>query len=212
LVEPHGLAVQFRYAFVVDREGLKVFDVTHLDRPRRVGTTLPIADARNVYVARTYAYVSAGINGIAIVDVEQPEKAKLAMTFNAGGALNDVNDLKIGMVSSSQFAFVADGKNGMRVLQLFSPQSQHEAYGFSPQPVPQLIATRKTSGPSLAISKGMDRDRAVDESGNQLSVFGRRGARPLNGEEMRRMYLRSGSLYTVTDTPPTAPASGLAQH
>jgi hypothetical protein len=211
LVEPHGLAVQFRYAFVVDREGLKVFDVTHLDRPRRVGTTLPIADARNVYVARTYAYVSAGINGIAIVDVEQPEKAKLAMTFNAGGALNDVNDLKIGMVSSSQFAFVADGKNGMRVLQLFSPQSQHEAYGFSPQPVPQLIATRKTSGPSLAISKGMDRDRAVDESGNQLSVFGRRGARPLNGEEMRRMYLRSGSLYTVTDTPPTAPASGLAQ-
>jgi hypothetical protein len=139
------------------------------------------------------------------VDVEQPEKATLAMTFNAGGVMNDVNDLKIGMVSSSQFAFVADGRNGMRVLQLFSPKSQREAYGFSPRPAPQLIATHKTSGPALAVSKGMDRDRAVDESGNQLSVFGRRGARPLNGEEMRRMYVRSGELYTVTDTPPSAP-------
>jgi hypothetical protein len=109
------------------------------------------------------------------------------------------------MVSSSQFAFVADGRNGMRVVQLFSPESQREAYGFSPRPVPQLIATRRTAGPALAISKGVDRDRAVDESGNQLSVFGRRGARPLNGEEMRRMYLRSGELYTVTDTPPDQP-------
>lgn len=205
LAEPRGIAVQFRYAFVVDREGLKVFDVTHLDRPRRVGSTLPLADARNVYVARTYAYVSAGVNGIAIVDVERPEKATLAMTFNAGGVMNDVNDLKIGMVSSSQFAFVADGRNGMRVLQLFSPKSQREFYGFSPRPAPQLIATHRTAGPALTISKGMDRDRAVDESGNQLSVFGRRGARPLNGEEMRRMYLQSDELYTVTDTPPGAP-------
>jgi len=205
LVEARGIAVQFRYAFVVDREGLKVFDLTHLDMPKRVGATLPVADARNVYVARTYAYVAAGANGVAIVDVEKPEQPKLDQMFNAGGTMNDVNDIKIGMVSSSQFAFVADGKNGMRVLQLFSPKSQHAFYGFSPQPVPQLIATRKTSAPALAISKGVDRDRAVDESGNQLAVFGRRGARPLNGEEMRRMYLRSGELYTVTDTPPAAP-------
>jgi hypothetical protein len=205
LTDPRGVAIQFRYAFVVDREGLKVFDVTHLDKPMRVGATLPLSDARNLYVARTYAYVSAGVHGIAIVDVEQPERAKLSMMFNAGGALNDVNDLKIGMVSSSQFAFVADGKNGMRIVQLFSSKSQRTFYGFSPQPTPELIATRKMSSPALAVSKGVDRDRAVDESGNQLAVFGRRGARPLNGDEMMRLYLRAGQLYTVTDEPPTAP-------
>jgi hypothetical protein len=44
-------------------------------------------------------------------------------------------------------------------------------------PTPKLIATARTKGPDLAISKGIDRDRAVDESGNQLAVFGRRGAR-----------------------------------
>src|SRR6185312_16085244 len=102
-----GLAVQFRYLFVTDAEGLKVFDITKPGTLRRTAASLPIADTLNVYVARTYAYVSAGPAGIAIVDVEKPEQPKLTQMFNAGGALNDVNDLKIGMVSSSQFAFVA---------------------------------------------------------------------------------------------------------
>jgi hypothetical protein len=202
IVGGRGVAVQFRYAFVVDQDGLKVYDATHPEKLRRVGETIPFADARNVYVARTYAYVSDGKDGIGIVDVEKPEHPKMDKMFNGNGALNDTNDLKIGMVSSSQFAFVADGKNGMRIVQLFSPGTQKNFYGFSPEPEPVLIATRKMKGEALAISKGIDRDRAVDEAGNQLAVFGRRGARPLNGEEMRKMYLRSGELYTVTDTPP----------
>ncbi len=205
LNEPRGIAVQFRYAFVVDKDGLKVFDATHLDKPKPVGSTLPLADARNIYVARTYAYISDGRDGMAIVDVEKPEQAKLNLMFNAGGVMNDVNDIKIGMVSSSQFAFVADGKNGMRIVQLFSSKSQREFYGFSPQPIPQLIATKKLPGDALMISKGVDRDRAVDESGNQLSVFGRRGGRPLNKAELERMYMHSGELYTVTDGPPSEP-------
>ena len=205
LNEPRGIAVQFRYAFVVDKDGLKVFDATHLDKPKPVGSTLPLADARNIYVARTYAYISDGRDGMAIVDVEKPEQAKLNLMYNAGGVMNDVNDIKIGMVSSSQFAFVADGKNGMRIVQLFSSKSQREFYGFSPQPIPQLIATKKLPGDALMISKGVDRDRAVDESGNQLSVFGRRGGRPLNKAELERMYMHSGELYTVTDGPPSEP-------
>ena len=41
---------------------------------------LAIEDARNIYVARTYAYVSAGKNGIAIVNVERPEHPKLTQS------------------------------------------------------------------------------------------------------------------------------------
>ena len=59
----------------------------------------------------------------------------------------------------------------------------------------------------LAISKGIDRDRAVDESGNQLAVFGRRGARPLNREETERLYLRKGQVYTVSDEAAGGPKS-----
>src|SRR5207247_10624766 len=80
--------------------------------------------------------------------------------------------------------------------------------GCSPQPVPNLIATARMRGPALAISTGIDRDRAVDESGNQLAVFGRRGARPLNRAETQALYLRNGQLYSVTDEPAERSQSG----
>src|SRR5207244_2336930 len=93
LNEPRGIAVQFRYAFIVDRDGMKVLDVTDLSQPKPVSNALvPLEDARNVYVARTYAYVSSGKQGLAIVDVEKPDAPKLDQVFNAGGQLNDVND------------------------------------------------------------------------------------------------------------------------
>ena len=212
VMDPRGIAVQFRYAFLVDREGLKVLDVTRLDQPRVVpGATIPLDDARNIYVARTYAYVAAGKQGVAIVDVERPENPKLDQIFNAGGQVNDVYDVKVGMVSSSLFAYIADGKSGLRVVQLFSPVDNPAFSGFSPKPTPKLIASYRTRGPALAISKGIDRDRAVDESGNQLAVFGRRGARPFNRREMERMFLRNGELYTVTDDPPNTPVADAKQ-
>lgn len=203
LNDPRGIAVQFRYAFIVDRDGMKTLDVTDLAQPKPVSNVVvPLQDARNIYVARTYAYVSAGKQGMALIDVEKPDAPKLDQIFSADGQMNDVNDVKVGMVAGSAFAFVADGKNGLRVLQILSPWDDPAHFsGFSPRLTPKLIATAHTKGPALAISKGIDRDRAVDESGNQLAAFGRRGARPLNHAETQRLYLRNGHLYTVTDEP-----------
>ena len=114
--------------------------------------------------------------------------------------------MKINIVAASAFAFVADGKNGLRVLEILSPWDDPAHFsGFSPRPTPKLIATARTRGPALAVSKGMDRDRAVDESGNQLAVFGRRGSRPLNRAESHSLYLRGGQLYTVRDIPSNHP-------
>jgi hypothetical protein len=206
LAVPQGVAVQFRYAFVADREGLKTLDVTDLAHPRMVtGAFVKLDEARNVNISRTTAYVSAGKNGVALVNVEQPEIPRLDRMFTADGQLNDVNDVKIGAVDASVFAYVADGRNGLRILQVISPEDSSESYGFSPRPNPKLIATYRTDGPALAISRGIDRDRAVDESGNQLAVFGRRGARPFNRAEAEKLYLRNGQLYTVTDTPSGPP-------
>jgi hypothetical protein len=78
-------------------------------------------------------------------------------------------------------------------------------------PTPKLIASYRTRGPALAVSKGIDRDRAVDESGNQLAVFGRRGARPFNRQEMERMFLREGEVYTVIDDLPSPPITDAKQ-
>jgi hypothetical protein len=197
------IAIQFRYAFICDSEGLKVADVTDPARPV-VRASVPLPGVRDVYVARTYAYLAAGKQGVAIVDVENPEKPGKPKFFDAGGAINDAHEVKIAMTNASVFAYVADGQNGLRVLQLASPASTPGISGFSPEPAPRLIATYKTKGPAVALSKGLDRDRAVDESGNQISVFGRRGARPMNLDEMKRLYIRSGKLYTVSDRAPSA--------
>jgi hypothetical protein len=157
--------------------------------------------ANGIYVARTYAYVANGTNGLTVVDIERPERPRIDQTFNAGGAMNDVRDVKVAMTNASVFAYVADGKNGLRVLQIVSANRTAGAFGFSPRPAPELIATYKTSGPALSVSKGLDRDRAVDESGNQVAVFGRRGSRPFNLEEMQRLYLRNDRVWTVSDVP-----------
>lgn len=202
LTDPRGIAIQFRYAFAVDREGLKVLNSTDLAHPKLVAS-LPLEDARNIYVARSYAYVAGGRQGLVIVDVERPEHPRIDQTL--GGEIDDTRDVKIGMTAASAFAYLADGKNGLRVVQLFSPDDTPNYLGFSPRPTPKLIATYRTRGPALGISKGIDRDRAVDESGNQLAVFNRRGARPFKKQEMERMYLRDGRLYAVTDAPPGPP-------
>ena len=125
-----------------------------------------------------------------ILDIERPDHPRIDQVFNAGGCINDVKDVKLGITYVSEFAYLADGKNGLRVVQLTSPETPGND-GFSPRPTPELIATFKIpkGGEALAISKGLDRDRAVDESGHQISVFGRVGARPFNLQQQRKLYL-----------------------
>ncbi len=203
LRHPRAFQGQFRYGYVCDEEGIKVLDVTNPAVPRPVGA-LPLEDAHNIYLARTYAYVAAGKQGLVILDIERPEAPRVDQVFNAGGKINDLHDVKLGITYVSEFAYLADGKNGMRVVQLTSPETPGND-GFSPRPTPNLIATFKIpkGGEALAISKGLDRDRAVDEGGNQVSVFGRVGARPFNLQQQRKLYLREGAAapWWVSDDP-----------
>jgi hypothetical protein len=201
LKAPRAVQAQFRYAFACDSEGIKVLDITDLAHPHPV-SMLPMRDARNIYLARTYAYVAAGEEGLVIVDIERPTELRVDQVFNAGGRINDLNDVKLGITYVSEFAYLADGKNGLRVVQLTSPETPGN-YGFSPRPTPQLVANYKLpqGGRALTISKGVDRDRAVDESGYQIGVFGRVGARPLNAEEQRKLYIHDDRVWRVSDDP-----------
>jgi hypothetical protein len=172
------------------------------------GALVALADARDVYVARTYAYVADGKDGVAIIDVKLPEQPRLDQMFQAEGKINDARQVKVAMTNASLFAYIADGRNGLRVVQLTSPETMATYAGFSPRPEPQLIATFKTKGEALAVSKGLDRDRAVDESGNQIAVFGRRGARPFTLAEIQRTLRTDegrGNFFSVTDEPITEP-------
>jgi hypothetical protein len=193
-------ALQFRYLFVTDKSGLRVIDVTLPAKPALLAGRVALADARKVYLARTYAYVAAGRQGLAIIDIERPAEPKVYQMFDADGQLNDARDIIVGSTNASLFGYVADGANGLKVLQLTAPDTQPRFYGFSPEPKPQLIAWSRTRTPALALSKGLDRDRAVDETGGQIAVFGRIGSRPFNAAEMAKLYLKPDSqIWTVSD-------------
>ncbi|MGE3730910.1 MAG: hypothetical protein AB7F83_10210 [Lysobacterales bacterium] len=197
-------ALQFRYLFVTDGEGLKVVDVTDPRRPALVaGSAVALDDAERVFVARTYAYVAAGRQGLAIVDIEHPENIRLQQLFDAGGAIKDLRDVVVASTNASLFAYLADGEGGLKVVQLTSPASQPNFYGFSPEPKPELIAHYATRRPALSLSRALERDRGVDETGGQMAVFGRLGSRPLNLPEMRRLYLNDkGEPWYVDDHEP----------
>jgi hypothetical protein len=201
LKKPKSIQVQFRYCYVCDEEGIKILDVTHLDKPRPAAL-LRMDDVHNIYLARGYAYVAAGHRGLVILDITVPDRPKIDQIYDAGGCINDLHDVKLGITYVSEFAYLADGKNGMRIVQLTSPETPGND-GFNPRPAPCLVATYKLphGGHALSVSKGLDRDRAVDESGNQIGVFGRVGARPLNAAEQRKLYLRGGRVWTVSDDP-----------
>ncbi len=200
LRNPRCVAIQFRYAFVTDDDGLKVLDITNPDQPIPVQNGfVRLRNAGRLYVARTYAYVANGPEGLAIVDVENPERPRLDQMFNAGGALNDTRAVQIGSVSASQFALVADGKNGLRILQLISPDTVPGAMGFSPRPNPRLIATYPTKGEAICVSRGLERDRVVDETGGQTVVFGRRGSRPFHLSEMLPFLRHVDGIYPADE-------------
>jgi len=190
--------VQFRYGFVTDDEGFKVLDLTEPTRPKLIpGAFVPLKNAQRFYLARTYAYVADGAEGLAFIDISNPEHPRLDRLYNAEGKLNDTRAVQIGSVNASEFALVADGKYGLQILQLISPENVPEHMGFSPKPNPKWIARFPTKTPAVAVGRGLDRDRVVDESGNQTVVFGRRGSRPFKLSEMKKFYEHDGSLYTV---------------
>jgi hypothetical protein len=198
LKNPRAVGVQFRYAFVTDDEGFKVLDVSEPTKPKLVpGAFVPLNHAQRFYLARTYAYVADGADGLAFINISNPEKPRLERLFNADGKLNDTHAVQIGSVNASEFALVADGKNGLQILQMISPENVPGHMGFSPVPNPKLIATYLTKAPAIAVGRGLDRDRVVDESGNQTVVFGRKGSRPFNLAEMKKFYERDGQLYSV---------------
>ncbi len=223
LRNPRAVSVQFHYAFVTDEEGFKVFDVSNPNRPIPVPrSTVRLHDAKRFYLGRTYAYVANGKEGLAIIDIERPTRPRLYMKYNADGELNDTHAVQLGTVAASIYAAVADGHNGLRVLSLITPDTVPGNAGFTPAPNPRLIGTfHLHEGEALAVSRGVDRDRVVDETGGQTIVFGRRGSRPFTRSESM-MFLRhhddvftanqlaprTGPFYRVEDVKVLPPSGG----
>lgn len=199
LNDPRGVYLQFRYVFVADADGLKAVDITDPTNPKLTeNNIIAMSNAQNLTLARTFAYVAGGSEGLVIVDVTDPENMREFSRVSEG--LVDSRDVVVASTNASLYAYVADGIGGLKVIQLTSPKSQPRYYGFSPDVVPEVIAKFATKKPALSLSRALERDRAVDETGGQVAVFSRLGSGPLSEEDMRKLYLdKSGKPWFVQD-------------
>jgi len=206
LRDARAIEIQFRYAFVLDQDGMKVFDVTAMEAPRWVrGALVPLEDARNLQVSRTYAYIAAGRQGLVIVNVQKPEEPRELDYDRSEVPLDDTYDVAVAATNASFFAYVADGRNGLRVLRLVEPSETPGNFGFAPVPVPKLVASYPTAGTAVALARGQVRDRFEDETGNQAAISNRLGSRTFNREEIRRLlYYPDGELMLLNNETPEA--------
>ena len=190
-----------------------MLDVTDLAQPASIARSICAARRRAQYLRRAHLRLrrrrQTGTRHS--WTSSSPSSRGSTRFFTADGAINDLRDVKIGAVDASVFAYLADGRNGLRVLQILLARRFAEFLRLQPAPTPKLIATlshRRTRARHL---KGIDRDRAVDESGNQLAVFGRRGARPFNLTEMQRLYCATANSTPSRTTRPARRASRAAR-
>jgi hypothetical protein len=136
-----------------------------------------------------------------ILDITKADEPKLDQVFTAGGHINDAHDVKLGITYNSLFAYVADGKNGMRVVQAVLA-GDAGVRGVQPAPTPRLVSTFQLphGGHIINVARALDRDRAVDENGNQIGVFG--GSAPARSTRgAAEVYARDGQPWFVDGRP-----------
>ena len=127
--------------------GLQVIDVTQPGKPRRGGRAHACRSpmrTSSTSRAPTPTWPPAR-RGLAIVDIEKPEKPRLYATFNAERGDHDARDVVVATTNASLFAYVADGKGGLKVIQLTRPRRSRGSTASAPSPKPQLIASYRTA-------------------------------------------------------------------
>ena len=137
-----------------------------------------------------------------ILDIENPDRPKIDQVYNAGGCINDLHDVKLGITYVSEFAYLADGKNGLRVVQL---TVAGDAGQRRLQPAADAAPDRDLPDPAR-------RPRAVGRQGPRPRPGGGRERQPDRRLRPRRRpaaepgraaeaVLQSGRVWTVSDDP-----------
>ncbi|WEK44959.1 MAG: hypothetical protein P0Y64_04175 [Candidatus Sphingomonas colombiensis] len=204
LKDARASAMQFRYLWVTDAEGLKLFDVTRLSDPVAVPSATVRVRRRAAPLSGAHLCLCRGEGQRGWRSSTSPIRCRPGRSTakeTFGGRMTDVEDVIVGSTNASLFAYVADGRHGMKVIQLTSPASQPNFYGFSPAPKPELIAWARTRSHrrwrcrrgSSAIARST---RRAARSRSSAGI----GSRPFTRPEMERLFLtRQGAPYKVSD-------------
>ena len=171
LDDPRASQLQLPYLFVTDAPGLQVIDVSNPAKAaRRPDAHIAIPDAQGLAVARTWAYVAAKSEGVVIVDIERPRAPRIYQQVDEALGINRARDVAIAHTNASLFAYVADGAHGLKVLQLTDPKSV-PGFWICARTGATACVGYPTKAPLLSLTRPLERDRAMDETGGQVAVF-----------------------------------------
>lgn len=115
LCQANGIAIQGGLAYLTDRCGLRIFDVSDPFAPDSVGS-LDLGITTAVAVDASYAYVTIANSGLQLVDITDPANPAAAGFVAVTGNPNDV-------ALSGPYAFVAAMSGGVAVVDVTSPMS-----------------------------------------------------------------------------------------
>ena len=123
--------------YVARTNSFTVFDFAEPARPREIGRLTVQAAIREISLDGTRAYLAGGSRGILVVDVTDPAKPLLLEQIDTPGTAYSV-------IHKDGFLFIADGGEGLRVLELPSSLRAHKISSFSSSNKIQSLALSVT--------------------------------------------------------------------
>ena len=189
LNDARASALQFRYLWVTDADGLKLFDVTHMDQPVAVPSADGAVRRRAPRLSRPHLCLCRRRRRGPGHRQRHPAGAARRLLADAevgllAGQTPDTQDVIVASTNASLFAYVADGRNGMKVLQLTSPETQSEllrllaaagarADRLGAHPVPGACSVARASTATARWTRPAARSRSSAASARARSTAAR---------------------------------------
>ncbi len=181
----HGLTVAAGAAFVTDRWGLQVYDLSALPRIRQT-TRLPIPGVARRPVARgNYVYLTADLSGFHVVDVSEVNAPELIASYEMTG-------FAYGLAIAGELAYLANSDTGLHILSIADPAAPHELGSL---PTPGLATGVAVSGDLVGVADGEAGLQLVDASHPSAPLL--IGSCPIDG--FATDLVISGTLACVAD-------------
>jgi len=120
-----GIAASSNYAYIAaDYLGLRIVDVSNPNAPTLVGSISVSARSHHVTVSGSYAYLSLfDPYSVAIIDISNPSNPVAVGSYPGTWVCTAVD---------GNYAYLADGMNGMRILDVSNPTSPTVVGNYDP--------------------------------------------------------------------------------
>jgi len=170
-----------------------------LDAVERVGFGTG-GDAQDVFVEADYAYIADGANGLVIVDVSNPLSPRFAgsdipPSGNPSVAgVYDTAGFASGVAVSGDYAYVADGTNGLVIVDVSDPSAPVEAGSYDTTENAKKAAVK---GDYVYLADGLNGLSVVDVSNPALPV--RVGGYLTNPSEANDIFVSGNFAYLSDD-------------